>query len=333
MKKKLILLVTTLCVASTLIACGTSKSNNTNSGANNTQVEEVTDVNVIVPDGLPAIAAAKLIKENPIIEDNYNTNYSIEQTSENIVSSVLKGDVDIAIVPSNVAATQYNKKAGYVIAGTVGWGSFYLVSTDGETNIDNTKGKEIYNIGKGLTPDIVTQSILTDMGYNMNEFNFSYVSGVTELAPLVIAGKTSYAVLPEPALTQVSSKKDVTVILDLNEEWKKINNSEYGYPQSTVIVKEDFYKNNKEYVDEFLDNLDDSCEFAIEASDTLGTYCEEIGVSANKDIIPKAMKKANIDYESIEDTHKEYNDYFAKLKSFDASTIGGKVPDEGIFME
>ena len=45
------------------------------------------------------------------------------------------------------------------------------------------------------------------------------------------------------------------------------------------------------------------------------------------------MEKANIDYEDIEDTHKEYNDYFKKLESFDASTIGGKVPDEGIFME
>lgn len=53
----------------------------------------------------------------------------------------------------------------------------------------------------------------------------------------------------------------------------------------------------------------------------------------NKDIIPKAMEKANINYEGIKSTHKEYNSYFEKLNSFDASTIGGKVPDEGIFME
>lgn len=336
MKKKLILLVTTICLASSIIACGGNKTkndNNENSGANNTKVEDVSTVNVIVPDGLPAIAAAKLIKENQSIKSNYNTKYSIEKTSENVVSSVLKEEADIAIVPSNVAATQYNKEAGYVIAGTVGWGSFYLISTDGESDINNLKGKEIYNIGKGLTPDIVAQSILTDMGYNMDEFNFSYVNGVTELAPLLIAGKTSYAVIPEPALTQVASKQNVVTILDLNEEWKKLNNSEYGYPQSTVIVKKDFYIKNKEYVDEFLDKLDDSCDFAKEASDTLGAYCEEIGVSANKDIIPQAMIKANIDFEDIEDTHKEYNDYFKKLESFDASTIGGKVPDEGIFME
>lgn len=330
MKKKIILLVSALCFTVSLIGCG-SKNEVSNT---NGEKAETTEVKVVVPDGIPAMASAKLIKENPEIEKNYNTTYSIEKTSENIVSSVLKGEPDIAIVPSNVSATQYNKGAGYEIAGTVGWGAFYLVSTDGTTALDSLKGKEIYNIGKGLTPDIVTKSVLKDMGYSEEDFNFAYVGGVTELAPTVIAGKTPYAVLPEPALTQVSFKnKEVSIILDLNEIWKEKNNSEYGFPQSTVIVKKDFADKNKKFVEEFLDKLEESCEFAEKGTEDLGAYCEEIGVSANKEIIPKAMEKANIDYEDIEDTHNEYNSYFEKLNSFDASTIGGKIPDEGIFME
>ena len=332
MKKKLILIVTILCVTVSLIGCG-NKNEPSNTKADN-KIEETTEVKIVVPDGLPAIASAKLIKENKEIKKNYKTDYTIEKTSENIVSSVLKGYPDIAIVPSKVAATQYNKGALYEIAGTVGWGCFYLVSTDGEISLENLRGKEIYNIGKGLTPDIVTKSVLKDMGYGDEDFNFSYVSGVTELAPTVIAGKTPYAVLPEPALTQVLSKNNkVSIILDLNEIWKEKNNSEYGFPQSTVIVKKDFADKNKEFIDEFLDKLEESCEFAEKGTEELGSFCEEIGVSANKDIIPKAMEKANIDYEGIDDTHKEYNSYFEKLNSFDASTIGGKVPDEAIFME
>lgn len=328
MKKKLTLIVAILCFTVSLIGCGASNTKEDN------KVEETTEVKVVVPDGLPAIASAKLIKENEEIKKNYKTDYTIEKTSENIVSSVLKREPDIAIVPSNVAATQYNKGAGYEIAGTIGWGAFYLISTDGEISLENLKGKEIYNIGKGLTPDIVTKSVLKDMGYDEGDFNFSYVSGVTELAPTVIAGKTPYAVLPEPALTQVSSKNDkVSIILDLNEIWKEKNNSEYGFPQSTVIIKKDFIDKNKKFVEEFLNKLKESCEFAGKETEELGNFCEEIGVSANKDIIPKAMEKANINYEGIKSTHKEYNSYFEKLNSFDASTIGGKVPDEGIFME
>ncbi|MDY4079619.1 MAG: ABC transporter substrate-binding protein [Clostridium sp.] len=331
MKKKLLLIALTLCLTISLIGCG---NKNESSNSVNNQKTETKEVKVVVPDGLPAIASAKLIKENQEIKKNYKTTYTIEKTSENIVSSVLKGEPDIAIVPSNVAATQYNKGAGYEIAGTVGWGCFYLVSTDEEISLENLKGKEIYNIGKGLTPDIVTKSVLKDMGYGDEDFNFSYVGGVTELAPTVIAGKTPYAVLPEPALTQVSSKNDkVSIILDLNELWKEKNNSKYGFPQSTVIVKKDFADKNKEFMDEFLDKLEESCEFAEKGTEELGSLCEEIGVSASKDIIPKSMEKANIDYEGIDDTHDEYKAYFEKLNSFDASTIGGKVPDEAIFME
>lgn len=98
MKKKLILIVTILCVTVSLIGCG-NKNEPSNTKADN-KIEETTEVKIVVPDGLPAIASAKLIKENKEIKKNYKTDYTIEKTSENIVSSVLKGEPDIAIVPA-----------------------------------------------------------------------------------------------------------------------------------------------------------------------------------------------------------------------------------------
>ena len=53
-----------------------------------------------------------------------------------------------------------------------------------------------------------------------------------ELAPMIIAGKTKYAVVPEPALSQVLSKNpDLKVVMELNEEWKNNNSSDYGFPK------------------------------------------------------------------------------------------------------
>ena len=60
------------------------------------------EVKVVIPDGLPSMALAKMIKEKPEVMKGYNINYTIEKTSENIVTSVLKGEADIAVVPSNV---------------------------------------------------------------------------------------------------------------------------------------------------------------------------------------------------------------------------------------
>ncbi|MBD7910181.1 ABC transporter substrate-binding protein [Clostridium cibarium] len=303
--------------------------------SSNEQPKETKNIKAVVPDGLTAMATAKLMKEKPEVEKGYNIEYSIEKTPENIVSEVLKGETDIAIVPSNVAATQYNKNAGYVIAGTIGWGSFYLVSAKSESSLEQLKGKEIFNIGKGLTPDLITKIVLKEKGYNIeSDFNFSYVNGVTELTPAIMAGKANYAVVPEPALSQVLSKKqDTKILMDFNEEWKKAYNSEYGFPQSTLIVKKDLVEQDNKFIQEFLNKLEESCKFASDNNYDLPSYCEEIGVSVNKDMVSKAVEKANIKYVSIKDSYKEYNTYFNKLNDLDPKTIGGKVPDEGVYME
>ncbi len=44
----------------------------------------------------------------------------------------------------------------------------------------------------------------------------------SELAPLFIEGKAKYAVVPEPMLTQIMTKKPETkIVASLNEQWKK----------------------------------------------------------------------------------------------------------------
>jgi len=332
MKKKLSLISVIVLSMLTLIGCGNSNTTQSEATKNTAGIKEI---NFMAPDGLPAIAVAKLIKEKPEVKAGYNINYTIEKSSESLVTSVMKSEPDIAIVPSNLAATVFNKNKEYKIAGTVGFGSFYIGTTNENQTLEDLKGKEVYNIGKGLTPDIIAKTILKDKGIDVDkDINFSYVDGVNELAPIILAGKTQYAIIPEPALSTAQSKNEkFNVILDLNEEWKKINNSQYGYPQSTIIVKKDLSENHKAFVKELLAQVKAGTEWVYTDKETLGTYCEEIGVSAKKPIIIKAIDKSNIKYVDIKDSYKEYETYFQKLNEFDPKTIGGSIPDDEIFME
>ncbi|AOR24052.1 ABC transporter substrate-binding protein [Clostridium taeniosporum] len=325
MKKLSIFLITILSI---FMFVGCNKSNTAN-------LDEVKKINFVVPDGLPAISVAKMIKEKPEIQKGYSINYDMEKVPENIVTSIMKSEADIAIVPSNVSAISYDKNGNYKIAGTVGFGSFYIVSTDDSKSIEDLKGKELYNIGKGLTPDIIAKSILKNNNINPDtDINLSYVGGVTEIAPVILSGKANYAVLPEPALSTVLNKKEgLNILLNLNEEWKKENNSKYGYPQATVIVKKDLIENDKKLVENILREIENSTLWAYKDKEALGDYCEEIGVTANKDIIISAMERANIKYINIKDSINEYNTYFKNLYDFDSKTVGGKIPDEGIYME
>lgn len=313
------------------IGCENSLSNNSNQYKSEKQAE---NINFIVPDGLPAISIAKLIKEDPQVK-GVNLTYSIEKSSDTIATAVMKKEADIAIVPSNLAAIAFNKNGDYKIVATVGWGSFYIGTTKDSENLEDIKDKEVYNIGKGLTPDIITKSILKDKGIDPDkEVNFTYVDGVAELAPIILSGKTEYAVIPEPALSTVKLKNpNFKVISNLNDEWKALNDSKYGYPQATLIVKKDIVENNKEFVNELLKQIENSTQWIYSNKDEAGSYCEEIGISAKKPVVISAIDNSNIKYVSINETINDYKKYYDKLNEFDSSTIGGKVPDDKIFME
>ena len=52
-------------------------------------------------------------QENPKIKDNYEVKYNLEATSDALSTDVMKENLDMAIVPSNMAATAYNKTSNY----------------------------------------------------------------------------------------------------------------------------------------------------------------------------------------------------------------------------
>ncbi|CEP82581.1 hypothetical protein QJR30_02220 [Paraclostridium sordellii] len=149
MKKRIIkILILAICIAC-LSGCSSKED-----------LKEDISVKVSMPDGLPSIALSKLAFENKNIKDGYNVNYNIEKTPDNLSTTVMKEEADIAVVPSNMAAIAYNKTKNYEIAGTTGLGSFYLVSNDDIGGFKDLKEKEVANTRKGLTPDITTKFII-----------------------------------------------------------------------------------------------------------------------------------------------------------------------------
>lgn len=296
------------------------------------ELSVVKEVKVAVPDGLPAIAIAKLASENPEIKEGYETEYSIEKTPEAISTRVMKKEVDIAIVPSNMAAIAYNKTSSYNIVGTVGMGSLYLVSTENIKDYSDLVGKEVGCTGKGLTPDITMKSILLQKSISSSDIKFNYVNSASELVPLLATGKITTGIVPEPALSALMSKNpDIKIIKSLNDSWKEISGSKDGYPQSTLIVKSEFLRDNKDFVDSFVGQLSNSIDWANKNPEELGAYSEKIKISTESKIIGKALERANLKYIPVKDMLEDYKNYYDKLANFDDKTLGGKVPDEAIY--
>ncbi|WP_275373532.1 ABC transporter substrate-binding protein [Clostridium tertium] len=291
------------------------------------------EISIVVPNGVPSTAISKLIKENIQVNDNYNISYSIENTSDTLATSVMKGEPDIAIVPSNLAAQAYNKGLGYKLVGTTGYGALYLVSTEGKIEFNDIKGKEVYNIGNGLTPDIVFKALLKESGI-LNDVTLSYVGGATELAPAILSGKAKYAVVPEPALTTILSKNpNINIIASLNDLWKEKFNSKNGFPQASIIVKEEIINNDKDFLNELIDKVNNSIQWVNENNKEAADYSVENGSQVEASIIEKSIKNSNINFSNSGDSKQDYLEYFKVLENENAKSIGEKIPNEDFFYE
>ncbi|NLK44563.1 MAG: ABC transporter substrate-binding protein [Tissierellia bacterium] len=286
-------------------------------------------------DGTPALTVAKLAIENPLIDENINIEYEMGKSPDLLVTKILQEEADIAIVPSNLAALAYNKGLPYRILGTSIWGSFYLVGTEDIQEFDDLMGREIYTFGQGLTPDLVFRLVLTKNGIDPDKnINFNYLNAASEVAPIFLSGKTDLAVFAEPLLTTVMMKnEDAKIILDLNEEWGKATNTKMGYPQATLIIKEDLIENNLDFVEKFIRAYEESRKWAKEKPKELGEYAESLEISVMKETIEKGIRWNNVETFNIEDTIDEYKAYYEAIVDFDPEFIGGQVPNEEIYFK
>lgn len=290
------------------------------------------EISFVVPNGVPATAISKMIKEKIQIDDNYNIIYSIENTSDTLATAVMKGEADIAIVPSNLAVQAYNKGLGYKLVGTTGLGALYLVSTEGDIALNDLSGKEVYNIGSGLTPDIVFKALLKESG--INDVTLSYVGGATELAPAILGGKANYAVVPEPALTTILSKNpNIKVIASLNDLWKEKFNSESGFPQASIIVKESLIDEDKDFINNLIEEVSNSINWVNKNSKDAAAYSIENGSQVDEAIIEKSIPNSSIIFIEAKDNKSDYMDYYKVLERENSKSIGEKLPDEEFFYE
>lgn len=316
-------------VAEENAADGVASDENDSSGA----VEKIS-IKIGAPAGSPLLSAVKLFGENTQLE-KADVTYEIITSPDKIPAMMINGDLDMGIIPTNLASILYNKGVPYKLVSSNVFGVMYVM-TDGAADIksfEDLKGKEIYTMGRNLTPDITFRYLLENSGINPDtDVTLNYLSGATELAPAFISGKASIAVIPEPMMSLVMSKKEgAKVAFDIQEEWSKITGTEGGYPQASLFVKNDIIENHKEVFDEFIAAYESSCNWVNSDSDEAGKYYETLLEGVPGAIIAKSVPGNNIRFSYASDIKSDLEKYLNILLEYDPKTVGGKLPDEGFY--
>lgn len=265
-------------------------------------------------------------------------NYSFEMftTADEILPKMMSGDLDIALIPANVASVLYNKSQGAVSVIDINTlGVLYCVSDDPSiTTVSDLKGKTIYVTNKGTTPDYTIRYLLASAGISENEVNIEYKSEALEVAATLAKESGSVGVLPQPFATACCiQNENLHDVLDLTGEWEKVAAEESKLLTGVTVVRKDFLKENPEAVEQFLKDHKTATDFAVENVEAAAELTVKAGIIEKAPLAAKALPKCNIVCITGKDMKEALEGYLSVLYDMEPTSVGGSLPDSDFYYE
>lgn len=259
--------------------------------------------------------------------------FTMYGAADEIVPLLVKGDLDAAAVPANLAATLYNKTNGAVEVACINTlGVLYIVE-NGETvnSVADLKGQTIVTTGKGTTPEYVLRYVLSENGVDPDsDVTIEYCSEATEALSKVQAGEATIAMLPQPFVTSALSQVEgLRVALDMNEEWQKVAGSKLV--TGVLVVRKDAVENDPEAFASFMEGYAASVEAANSNLEGTAALCEQYGVVAKAALAQKALPQCNIVFETGDEMKADLETYFNVLYAADPTSVGGTLPADDFY--
>lgn len=291
-------------------------------------------VNVMVLNGTTGFGMAGLISDSEAGNAALNYTFSVETDASNITAALVNGTADIGALPTNAAATLYNKTGGKVqVLALNTLGVLYLVTDGSEeiTSFEDLRGKTVY--APAQNPTFIFQALCEKNGLAVGEditIDNTYAQPA-DLNTAVSSGEVSLAVLPEPMVTVARSANDqLTVALDLTAEWDKVMPAG-SLVQGCVVVRTEFAEEHPAEVAKLLEEYEASIELLTSDTAAAAQKIEETGVFAKAAVAQKAIPNCNVCFVTGAEMQSALGEFLNVMFEVAPDSIGGAVPADDFY--
>ncbi len=322
--KKFVAVVLSLCLLFSLAACAGTPQD--------TPAQKAT-VRVYGIKGPTAIGMTDLMEKDEAGTAKNDYTFELASSPDEVAGKLSTGTVDIAAIPTNLAANLYAKTNGNVImlaANTQGTLTF-LENGNTVQSVADLRGKTVYGSGQGSNTEYILRYILTKNGIDPDkDLTINFVGTNDELSNLVANGTAKLAMIPQPAATAAMTKNaDLRVALDINAAWNAVA-PEGSLIMGCVVVRKAFLEENKAAVDTFLTEYKASIEATADV-DATAALCEKYGIIAKAALAKKAIPQCNIAFLEGADMQTKVAAYLQVLFDAKPQAVGGAMPDDAFY--
>ena len=272
-----------------------------------------------------------------MIADNDGTyEFTLAGAPDELTGAIIGGKVDIAAVPTNLAAVLFNKtKGGVKLLALNTLGVLYVLEK-GDTiqTVQDLAGKTIVTSGQGSTPDYALSYILNQQG--LTDVTVDWRSEHSEVSSMAVSGMADIVMLPEPYVTALLAKdSSFRVALDITQEFtaaaQKSGNADTVLSMGCVIVRTEYLEKNPDAVAQFMKDCEASIAFANESPDQAAQEIANAGIMANAQVALSAIPKCHLVFVAGEAMKTQVSPLFEILFAANPASVGGSLPTEDFY--
>ncbi len=262
--------------------------------------------------------------------------FQLAGAPDELTGAVISGSVDIAAVPTNLAAVLYNKTQGGVKLLALNTLGVLYVLEKGDTvhSAADLAGKTVVASGQGSTPEYVLNYILEKQ--DVQDVTIDWRSEHSEVTTLAASGMADIVLVPEPHVTALMTKDPAfRIALDVTEEFSAA--AALDGREGTVlsmgcfIVRTDFLENHPDAVARFMEECAQSIAYANENVAAAAQEITDAGILASVKVAESAIPKCHMVFIAGEEMKTQVAPLFDILYAANPASVGGAVPDDHFY--
>ncbi len=262
---------------------------------------------------------------------------SLVGAPDEMVAQIASGQVDIAALPTNLAATLYNKTSGGVkLLALNTLGVLYVLERgDSVHSAADLAGKTLYATGQGATPEYTLRYVLEQEGI-AEQTQVEFKAEHTELVTLAATGGADLVLLPEPHVTSLLMQDaGFRVALDMTtafaEAARKAGEENMELSMGCWVVRTEFAQEHPEAVREFLAAYQTSAAYVNEHVEESAQWIEQLGILPKAAVAAKALPNCHIVCIAGEEARARMEPLLGVWFAANPAAVGGALPGEDFY--
>lgn len=252
---------------------------------------------------------------------------------EDLLKQIDSGALDVALIPTNYAASLYNKEHNVKVCSINNYCSSFAVSQDTSIKTaDDITNQKIYSSGENNITGAIVGMLSKSVNFNNKNANIIYKKTDEEVMSNISADPKALGIVNQPLASYTArANNNINKVIDVEDQWHKIFGNNNNPVSTVTIARTDFIDKYKAKFEKFLEDEKASINSANENSAQAAYTVNKAMNNSNYSYDAKDIESCKLIYIDGSQMQNEINAFLKMVYEYDPSMIGNIIPDNNFY--